>query len=140
MKNNHQHWFGLFCFQSIVNVLRHNSVSGNLVWGMCLWQVNSKRDANDPCFLGFILLCNPLPLSVVGLVIHFFFFIILAVLSPWCGVWASLVMACRLIYLAACRILVAQAGINPMLPALQGEFLTVGPPGKSCGLLLTRRE
>ena len=63
-----------FVFQSIVNVLRHNSVSGNLVWRMCLWQVISKRDANDPCLLGFILLCNPLPLSVVGLVTHCLFF------------------------------------------------------------------
>lgn len=40
---------------------------------MCLWQVNSKEDANDPYLLGFILLCNSLPLSVMGLVTHFFF-------------------------------------------------------------------
>ena len=130
-----------FVFQSIVNVLRHNSVSGNLVWGMCPWQVNSKRDANDPYLLGFILLCNPLPLSVMGPVTLFFFFnLILAVLGPWCSVWASLVVACRLVYLVACRILVAQPGIKPTLPALQGEFLTIRPPGKSYGLLLTSRE
>ena len=32
-------------------------------------------------------------------------------------------------------ILVPQPGIEPMTPALQGRFLTTGPPGKSPGLL-----
>ena len=31
----------------------------------------------------------------------------------------------------ACGILVPQPGIKPMSPALQGRFLTTGPPGKS---------
>ena len=31
----------------------------------------------------------------------------------------------------ACGILVPQPGIEPMSPALEGGFLTTGPPGKS---------
>ena len=35
---------------------------------------------------------------------------------------------------AACRILVSQPGIELEFPALQGRFLTTGPPGKFlCG-------
>ena len=34
-------------------------------------------------------------------------------------------------YLAACRILVPRPGIEPTSPALEGGFLTTGPPGKS---------
>ena len=32
---------------------------------------------------------------------------------------------------AACGILVPQQGIDPPSPALEGGFLTTGPPGKS---------
>ena len=31
----------------------------------------------------------------------------------------------------ACGILVPQPGMEPMSPALEGRFLTTGPPGKS---------
>ena len=31
----------------------------------------------------------------------------------------------------ACEILVPQPGIEPLSPALEGRFLTTGPPGKS---------
>ena len=34
------------------------------------------------------------------------------------------------------RILVPQPGIKPVSPALQGRFLTSGPPGKSLKLTL----
>ena len=43
----------------------------------------------------------------------------------------SVVAACRLSYPAACGILVPQPGIEPMFSALEGRFLTTGPPGKS---------
>ena len=36
----------------------------------------------------------------------------------------------------AFRILVARPGIEPMSPALEGEFLTAGPPGKTYLLVL----
>ena len=43
----------------------------------------------------------------------------------------SLVAAHRLSCPTACRILVPCPGIEPMSPALEGRFLTTGPPGKS---------
>ena len=45
----------------------------------------------------------------------------------------SLVAVCKLSCSTACGILVSQAGIEPISPALQGRFLTTGPPGKSPG-------
>ena len=43
----------------------------------------------------------------------------------------SVVAARRLSCPAACGILVPQPGIEPAFPALEGGFLTTGPPGKS---------
>ena len=43
----------------------------------------------------------------------------------------------RLSCLTTCGILVSCPGIEPMSPALEGEFLTPGPRGKSPCLLLT---
>ena len=43
----------------------------------------------------------------------------------------SLVAAPGLSCPAACGILVPRPGIEPMFPALEGGFLTTGPPGKS---------
>ena len=49
-----------------------------------------------------------------------------------------LVVACRIFVVAwglscpkACGILVPGTGIEPVSPALEGEFLTTGPPGRS---------
>ena len=58
-----------------------------------------------------------------------------------CGAWAlecvgSVVVACGFSCPTACGILVPQPGIEPKSPALEGEFLTTGPPGKSCHKLL----
>ena len=36
----------------------------------------------------------------------------------------------------ACGILAPQPGIEPTLPALEGEVLTTGPPGKSLRSIL----
>ena len=44
---------------------------------------------------------------------------------------ASLAGAHGLSYSGACGILVPRPGIKPVSPALQGGFLTTGPPGKS---------
>ena len=57
------------------------------------------------------------------------------------GMWAlslqrvgfSLVAACGLGCPTACGILVPRPGIEPPSPALEGRFLTTGPPGKSSG-------
>ena len=58
--------------------------------------------------------------------------------SSWalcCGAWAS-VVATRLAKLPlACGILVSWRGIESASPALEHEFLTTGPPGKSLGRL-----
>ena len=43
----------------------------------------------------------------------------------------SLVEARELSFSAACGILVLRPGIEPTSPALEGGFLTTGPPGKS---------
>ena len=43
----------------------------------------------------------------------------------------SVVVASGLSCIVACRILVLQPGIEPTSSALQGRFLTTGPPGKS---------
>ena len=43
----------------------------------------------------------------------------------------SVVVACRLSCPVACGTLVPQPGIEPTSPALEGGFLTTGPPGKS---------
>ena len=47
------------------------------------------------------------------------------------AVHGSVVAASELSFSAACRILVPSPGIKLMSPALQGGFLTTGPPGKS---------
>ena len=41
---------------------------------------------------------------------------------------------------AACEILVPRLGIEPMSPALQGGFLTTGPPGKSLGYIFKKKK
>ena len=40
----------------------------------------------------------------------------------------------------ACGILVPQPGIEPASPALEGRFLTTGPPGKSLGHLVNNAD
>ena len=45
--------------------------------------------------------------------------------------WVFIVVG-RLHCLMACGSLVPQPGIKPMFSALEGRFLTTGPPGKSC--------
>ena len=45
--------------------------------------------------------------------------------------WVPVVAACELSYSVACGILVPQPWIKLASPALEGEFLTTGPPGKS---------
>ena len=48
-----------------------------------------------------------------------------------CSAQSSLLVVHRLSGSIACGILVPQPGIEPESPALEGEFLTPGPPGKS---------
>ena len=52
------------------------------------------------------------------------------------GAWASVVAV--LSCFAACGILVSRPGMEPASPALQGRFLTTGPPGKSLKWILLR--
>ena len=47
-----------------------------------------------------------------------------------CDIW-TVVVALGLSCCMTCWILVPQAGLELMAPALQGRFLTTGPPGKS---------
>ena len=64
----------------------------------------------------------------------------LAVLISSCGTHDLSIMVRRLSWPAECRILVPQPGIEPMSPALQGTYLTTGPPGKSHTLPSLRRQ
>ena len=50
-------------------------------------------------------------------------------LSSW-GM-GSVIVVCGLSCPEACGILVPQPGIEPESPALESEFLSTGPPGKS---------
>ena len=52
-------------------------------------------------------------------------------LALCCGSQASLVVVHELSCPKVCGILVPPAGIKPASPALEGGFLTAGPPGKS---------
>ena len=53
--------------------------------------------------------------------------------------WASVVLALKLSYLVACRILVPWPGIEPASPALQGRYLPPGSSGKSpSGVILQK--
>ena len=54
-----------------------------------------------------------------------------AVLGPCYSAWPSVVAACELRCPVACGILVLQPGIKSASLALEGEFLTTGPRGKS---------
>ena len=47
-----------------------------------------------------------------------------------CGAWA---LECIGLVALTCGILVLRPGIEPTSPALEGGFLTTGPPGKSQG-------
>ena len=59
-----------------------------------------------------------------------------AVLSSHCSLQASLVAAHGLSCPMACGISVPGPEIHPSSPALEGRFLTTGPPGKSPVLFL----
>ena len=48
-----------------------------------------------------------------------------------CVMWNHFLVVCVLSWFVVCGILVHWPGIKPTSPALQGEFLTTGPPGKS---------
>ena len=70
-----------------------------------------------------------------------FFFLIFIYLFIWLR--QELVAACGLFHVAcglscpvACGILVPRPGIEPAFLALEGVFLTTGPPGKSPSCLL----
>ena len=60
--------------------------------------------------------------------------------ASWCGVClenvCSVVAVHGLHCPTACGILVPQSGIKPISPALEGRFLTTGPPRKSLFLFL----
>ena len=55
-----------------------------------------------------------------------------------CGAQASVVAVLRLSCSTARGILVPQPSIELMSPALQGEFLTIGPPGKPLKFVFDR--
>ena len=65
----------------------------------------------------------------------YYLFMCLGVLGLCCGTQASLVVAHRLSCPMACGILVPQSGLKPLSLGLEGGFLTIGRPGKSCAWL-----
>ena len=80
----------------------------------------------------FLLIC----LAASGLSSACRLFVAAHGLLSSCDTWAveregSVVVAHGLSCPEACRILVPRPGIEPTFPALEGGFLTTGPPGKS---------
>ena len=78
-----------------------------------------------------VYMCSPswtlLPPPSLILFKNSFIYFLVFVSMHW-----VLIAACRLSScLQVCRILVLWPGIEPESPALQGRFLTIGPPGKS---------
>ena len=70
------------------------------------------------------------------ILIYFYLCVYLAALGFNCWSWdlwctGSVVEACGLSCSAACGILDPRQGIELVSPALEGRFLTTGPPGKS---------
>ena len=66
--------------------------------------------------------------DLFGFILHF-----TALKNTYLFIWLHwvFVSACGLSCPEACGILIPQPGIEPASPALEGRFLTTGPPGKS---------
>ena len=60
---------------------------------------------------------------------------VLVVASLVVGIQISLVVDLGPSCSTLCGILVPQAGIKPVSPAVEGRFLTTGPPGSPCCIL-----
>ena len=144
--SDHFHWIyvehssvitHLFCHPSPGH---HHRLPGSLQQtshgSLCLFLLNLNP--------GFKLLTEPLTNFCVCVL-----FIYLAALGLSCGMWDlccviyifhwgayTIVLVLGLRCSTACRILFPQPGMEPESPALQGEFLTTGPLGKSPELLL----
>ena len=77
-----------------------------------------------------------------------FIYLFMAVLGLSCGTQDPFIVTCRFFVVErrlsgprASGILVPWPGIEPMFPALEGRFLTTGPPGKSpCISFLSTRK
>ena len=88
--------------------------------------------------LPYFLLCAQLNPGSPLIFFKKHLFIYLAVSGVSCGRWDlslwhadSLVVAHRLRCSTTCGILVHGSGVKPASPALQGGFLTTGPPQKT---------
>ena len=78
---------------------------------------------------------NPaFPFSKVWVVVVFFFFLMWIILKSLLNLlqYCFCFMFLFLFFgLEACGLLTSQPGIEPAAPMLEGEVLTIGPPGKS---------
>ena len=96
--------------------------------------------ANLQCCLSIFFFL--IVLALLGLVVAHEEFVTVHRLLSSCGLWVpectgSVVEVLELGCPAACGILVPWPRIEPSSPALEGRFLTTGPPGKSLGILIS---
>ena len=114
------------------SALGHNPLDSLALSKMCFSQVF----INQKAFLSSYPECQLLLFPRHCLFIYFYFILfILALLGLCCGRQAfSSCGACRLSCPVACGILASGSGIKRESPALQGRFLTTGPPEKSLRL------
>ena len=106
-------WHDFYCVLFETSILR------------CLQAYLSEGPAHRPA--GYL----SLPHCFLSQLKKNFFCFVLVVLGCQCSSWASLIAGCGLSCPVACGILVPRPGIRLESPALEGGFLTTGPPGKS---------
>ena len=103
------------------------SISRDIYWRTNLELRGSKLITD--VFVLFLEFWFFLKKYLFGCMAHGIFIISCRILTLW--LTDSLVAMLRLSCSAACGIYVPRPGIEPVSPALQGGFLTTGPPGKS---------
>ena len=103
-----------------------------LVWIFLLWIFVWLA----PCHYSSLVWCHLLREAFHGHLLKKYVYLAVSGLG-----WGMqcLAMACGLSCFAACGILVSRPGIKPIFSALQGRFLTTGPPGKPLHDCLNQR-
>ena len=88
---------------------------------MCLFLLYSK---------GFSYTCIYILFKILFSIMVYYRIFFLAELGLPCGSWAAVAAAPRLSCTVTCGMLVPRSGIEPMVPTLEGGFLTTGLPEK----------
>ena len=109
----------------------------------------TSGDASHPALLFFyklvFIFIEPLHLLEYHLFFFFLFFLMWTIFKVFIEfVTLLLLLLCFGFFFffgrKACGILAPQPGIEPATPALEGDVLTTGPPGKSRDYLLIKKK